>query len=195
MHYNHIHILAATSKSYAVNKQSNQENNNKQSSNSTGQQVYPYLYPTPIPATSNSEEHIFTSPITLPTQGNGMTSKTETKASTSESVTENKAINFFSAAAQVTSQSPLANTENEKVTTTTTSTPAVYQSTEEAITETTTTPILSELMNQNTQGGNGYQTGVTSRTTATPVKFSSEAVKTATVSSSTLNFPQTRLYQ
>ena len=190
MHYNHIHILAATSKSYAVNKQSNQENNNKQSSNSTGQQVYPYLYPTPIPATSNSEEHIFTSPITLPTQGNGMTSKTETKASTSESVTENKAINFFSAAAQVTSQSPLANTENEKVTTTTTSTPAVYQSTEEAITETTTTPILSELMNQNTQGGNGYQTGVTSRTTATPVKFSSEAVKTATVSSSTLNFPQ-----
>ena len=143
-----------------------------------------------MPATSNGGEYIFTSPITLPTQGSGMASKTETISSTTESVTETKAKNPFSVAAQVTLQSFLTNTENGKVTTTTTSTPALYESTEEAITETTTSPISSELVNQNTQVGNGYQTGVTSRTTATPVAFFSEATKTTTVSSSTLSFPQ-----
>lgn len=143
-----------------------------------------------MPVTSNGGEYIFTSPITLPTQGSGMASKTETISSTTESVTETKAKNPFSVAAQVTLQSFLTNTENGKVTTTTTSTPALYESTEEAITETTTSPISSELVNQNTQVGNGYQTGVTSRTTATPVAFFSEATKTTTVSSSTLSFPQ-----
>ena len=191
MHYNHIHTLAPTSKSYTGNKQSNQEKSNEQSSNSTDQQVYSYLYPAPIPVTSNRDEHIFTNPITLPTQENGMMGKTNTKASTTESVTESKATNPVSMAAQVTLQSLLANTENEKMTTTTTtSTPAVYESTEEATTEATTALISYESMNQNTQKGNGYQTRVTSRTTARPVAFSSAATETTTVSSSTLSLSQ-----